>query len=235
MALRFNYKVLVLLAIVLGAGLLLLCLTQGRFSRTSLVRGSEEPTGENGAMPDGRGEAIAAAARPQALLPSARPVLSDRQSDDEDESPGQSSAKTTAHKGAQGGKETEGSPRATKPITKPQLVVSNPMVKETGRGPVATFQFSRTTTDPIGPVIIVAFLSPGSEAKILDLSPAGSTNYSEIDKRISENGWFAAFRGTPQDQTDLSFRLSVSQPATAMIKGNCGIQPFKIDLRPGRY
>lgn len=235
---RFYCKVLILLAIAMGVALAITHFANSRSSRTGLVREGRQPTGGNNAFHDDRREAVALT-RHQAILPSARSAAADLQSNDEDESLGQSAAgvgpiKPASQEVAGEEMETEKAPRATRPTPKPKLAAGHTTVKETPRGPVATFQFSPTTTDPVGPVTIVAFLPPGSDAKILDLSPTQGTAYSEIDKRISENGWFAAFQGTPQEVTNLSFHLSVSKAAIALIKGNCGIEPFKIDLGSGR-
>ncbi len=122
---------------------------------------------------------------------------------------------------------------AAKSVEKPKLVAGAATVKKTDHGLVAAIPISTTTTQPIGQVVVVAFLPPGSDGKILDLSPAGDTAFTGIDKRLSENGLFAAFQGTAQHITNLSFHLSVSQPVTATIKGNCGIEPFEIDFRKG--
>jgi len=236
---RSYYKVLIVVAFALGVVLTVMCLTLGSFSFTGPMGDSREPSADNNVFQNDGREAIAVATAHQALEPlssgtaldrgSAREAKPSVQPLDED-----ALLEETAHKGNQGGKETERASRATRPIAQPKLVAGNTTVEETERGPVASFQFRPTTTDPLGPVIVVAFLPPSSDAKILDLSPTRGTAYSKIDKRISENGWFAAFQGTPQDMTDLSFHLSVSKPVVATIKGNCGIEPFEIDLRPSR-
>jgi len=234
MARRFYYMVCILVGIAIGAVLGAIRPTQGDPDRTGVIANPRGPTGENNEVQEDGAQAIAGTARHQALSHFSRPAAPVRQSDVEDDSLDQSSVRaalmeTAAHKGTRSGKKT-----ATKPVAKLKLAASNTTVKETKHGPVATFRFSPTTTDPLGPLMIVAFLPPGSDAKILDLSPTKGATYSRIDKRISENGWFAAFQGTPQDMTNLSFNLSVSQPAIATIKGNRGIEPFNIDLRPGR-
>lgn len=231
MAERFQYKVLVPVVVALCVVLTVVGFLRGWLGRTRSVGGSQSPTGENTVVHDDARGAIAAVAQHLALSQPLSPTAPQHQRDEEDEFSSQlSQTKTASREGAQERKQAGRAARATSPFVEQKLVVDDLAVKETQRGPVATFRFKSATSDPTGPVTIVAFLPPGSEAQILDLSPRAGSVFSEIDKRVSDNGWFAAFRGVPQAMTDFSFQLSVSEPAVATIKGNLGIEPFQIDL-----
>lgn len=229
MATHFHGRSFILGAIAAGVVLAITGLTQGWFTSGGTTRNNREAAGANKAViGDGSLAPPPHSKGPAQTLQGRRAVKSKVRSLDEDAL----LEKNAEYQTSQRETKTEKARTATKSVAKPKLVAGAPTVKGTDRGPVATIPFSPTTTEPIGQVWIVAFLPQGADAKILDLSPTSGTTYSTVDKQLSENGWFAAFQGTPQDATNLSFHLAVSKPVTATVKGNAGIAPFEIDLKP---
>jgi hypothetical protein len=96
----------------------------------------------------------------------------------------------------------------------------------------ATMRFNPTTTEPLGVVALVARLPRNSDARILDLNPAGSMNFSDVAKRVSEDGKFAFFQGTAASAEAIEFALSVSGAAVADVRGTCGIGPLDLRIDP---
>jgi hypothetical protein len=251
---RFHYRALILVAIATGVVLIVVGLTHYRFGRDRRATDNRALAGETKAAADEHRDdrrvvtgdtnavsddfamraAIAELERRQALAPAPSPTVPGRLSDDEDEDLAQSSDEdlvaTLPQTRAGGGDKTASVRPVLQTATAQKFVLGETTIEQTARGPVATIQFRAVTTEPVGPVTVVAFLPPGSDARIIDFAPAGSAAYSEADTRRSENGWFVAFQGTAQGTTDLSFRLSVSQPVTATIKGNLGVEPFEINF-----
>ncbi len=129
-------------------------------------------------------------------------------------------------------KYAENPPIPPTPTAKQTLIKGETVIEEAGTGMAAVIPLARATSDPMDKMTLVAFLPPDSTAKILDLAPLDDSAFTAIDKRLDDSGRFASFTGTPQTSTNLSLRLSVSQPTTAMIQGSGGIQPFKLELRP---
>ncbi len=95
-----------------------------------------------------------------------------------------------------------------------------------------TMQFNPTTTDPLGLVAIVVRLPPDGDSRILELVPVGSMRYGDISGRVSEDGKFAVFQGTPESVAALEFALSVSGPAVADVRGTTGIGAFDLQVGP---
>ena len=95
-----------------------------------------------------------------------------------------------------------------------------------------TMQFNPTTTDPLGLVAIVVRLPRDVDSKILELVPVGSMKYADISGRVSEDGKFAVFQGTPESVAALEFALSVSGPAVADVRGTTGIGAFDLQVGP---
>lgn len=128
--------------------------------------------------------------------------------------------------------QTDDAALAAQSLEEPKLVVGTAKITGTSEGPVATIPLDLSGTQSIGQVVLVAFIPQKSDARILDLSPAERMPWSGVQKRISDDGRFAAFQGIPEGTDRLLFRLSVSEPVVVTIKGNCGIDPFEIELRP---
>ncbi|MFH0909304.1 MAG: hypothetical protein V1929_11120 [bacterium] len=95
-----------------------------------------------------------------------------------------------------------------------------------------TMQFNPTTTKPIGLVAIVVRLPADGDSKILDLVPVGSMKFKDVAGRVSEDGKFAVFQGTPESVAALEFALSVSGPAVADVRGTTGIGAFSLRVGP---
>lgn len=113
-----------------------------------------------------------------------------------------------------------------------RLALAGTEVKPISGGLVATMLFNPSNTDPLGVVAVVVRIPKTSTARILDLAPADSTAYADIGKRVSGDGKFAIFQGTPITVNALKFGLSVSRPETADVRGTCGIGPFKLEIKP---
>jgi len=96
----------------------------------------------------------------------------------------------------------------------------------------ATMRFSPTQEDPPGIVAVVVRLPRDSETRILDLNAAGSMQFSDITKRVSEDGKFAVFQGTAQDAASFEFALSVSGSTVADVRGTAGVGPFDLEIGP---
>lgn len=97
----------------------------------------------------------------------------------------------------------------------------------------ATVGFSATQTDPLGIVAVVVRLPRAGESRILDLDSAGSMQFSEVVKRVSEDGKFAVYQGNALAAGTVEFALSVSEPAVADVKGTTGIGAFDLEIGPG--
>lgn len=94
----------------------------------------------------------------------------------------------------------------------------------------ATMRFTPTTTEPLGVVAVVVRLPRDGEARILDLGQAGGDAMSKLFKRVSEDGKFVVFQGTAEAISALEFGLTISGPATADIRGTCGIGPLSLNI-----
>jgi hypothetical protein len=96
----------------------------------------------------------------------------------------------------------------------------------------ATMQFNPTTSEPLGIVAVVVRLPRNSESRIIGLEPADSAKYSDVSKRIAEDGKFAIFQGTLESVSSIELALSVSGEVTADVRGTCGIGPFDLSVGP---
>jgi len=96
----------------------------------------------------------------------------------------------------------------------------------------ATMQFNPATTDPLGLVAIVVRLPRNGESRILELAPVGSMKFKDVAARVSEDGKFAVFEGTPESVAAIEFALSVSGPAVADVRGTTGIGAFDLSVGP---
>lgn len=92
----------------------------------------------------------------------------------------------------------------------------------------ATMQFNPSTTENLGAVALVVRVPPDGEGRILAFGPAGSVRFAQVAARISENGKFAVFQGTPESVAALEFTLSVSAPVVADVRGTTGIGAFDL-------
>jgi len=123
-------------------------------------------------------------------------------------------------------------PMEQPPVPEPnRLTLEGTEVNTTSEGLVTTLRFSPSKTDPLGVLALVIRLPRDGDASILDLAPVGSTAYSDVSHRVSEDGKFAIFQGTLGESTDVEFALSVSGSATADIRGTCGIEAFQLDIQ----
>ncbi|MBA4386614.1 MAG: hypothetical protein C0404_01455 [Verrucomicrobia bacterium] len=126
-------------------------------------------------------------------------------------------------------------PGTDSPATSPQpgkLTLAGTAVKQTRNGLAATIRFSAgPATQPESLSLIVRLPRTGN-ARILDLASDDSVKYSGIGKRVSEDGKFAIFQGTPEPLSSAQFLLEVSGPTTADIRGTCGIEPFQLGIQP---
>ena len=149
---------------------------------------------------------------------------------------------------------TQPSPETPAPVEKPGAAQPETMVrtptgfapppKESGLALVGThvapidgglrttLQFNPSTTDPIGLVAIVVRLPADGDARILDLNPAGTMKFSDVAQRVSDDGKFAVFQGTPESIAAIEFALSVSGPAVADVRGTSGIGAFDLKVGP---
>jgi hypothetical protein len=124
-------------------------------------------------------------------------------------------------------------PKAHPPAPEPnRLALAGAEVNPIPNGLVTTMRFSASKAGPLGILALVIRLPRDGDATILDLAPVGSTTYADVAKRVSEDGKFAVFQGTMGEATDAQFALSVSGPATADVRGTCGIEPFQLDIQP---
>lgn len=92
----------------------------------------------------------------------------------------------------------------------------------------ATLRFTPTTTDPLGVVAVVVRLPRDGDSRILDLGQSGGEAMGKLFKRVSEDGKFVVFQGTAEAVSALEFGLTVSGPATADVRGTCGIGPLSL-------
>lgn len=112
------------------------------------------------------------------------------------------------------------------------LVLAGTHVAPVEGGLQTTMQFNPTTTEPIGLVAIVVRLPADGDSRILNLTPSGSMKYSGVAQRVSEDGKFAVFQGTPDEVAAIEFALSVSGPAVADVRGTTGIGAFDLQVGP---
>lgn len=94
----------------------------------------------------------------------------------------------------------------------------------------ATLRFTPTTTDPLGVVAVVVRLPRDGDSRILDLGQSGGEAMGKLFKRVSEDGKFVVFQGTAEAVSALEFGLTVSGPATADVRGTCGIGPLSLAI-----
>ena len=94
----------------------------------------------------------------------------------------------------------------------------------------ASMRFNPTTTEPIGLVTVVVRVPKAGDARILDIEPLGNMVYGDVAKRVSEDGKFAIYQGTPQSVSALEFGLSVSGDTVADVRGTAGIGPFDLTI-----
>lgn len=113
-----------------------------------------------------------------------------------------------------------------------RLAFAGADVKTIHEGLVVALRFNPETTNALGEFDLVVRIPKGNSARILDLTPDDVSTFTEVSKRVSADGKFAIFQGTPQRAGAMQFGLSVSQPTTADLRGTCGIEPFELDIQP---
>jgi hypothetical protein len=126
-------------------------------------------------------------------------------------------------------------PPPTPPKRKPPattLALSDAQARTTPQGLAATLTFTPSGDEPLAMLALVVRLPGGSMERIVALAPADATVYTDVNGRVSEDGRFAVFTGTPEKVGALRFTLSVSGPASPVIRGSCGIEPFELQIRP---
>ena len=112
-----------------------------------------------------------------------------------------------------------------------RLTLAGTEAEQVQTGLAATIRFKPDRTGPLGELALVVRVRPNGDAKILGLKPGESTMYTNITGGVSENGSIAVFQGIPQEGIeDIRFSLSVSGPATADVRGTCGIEPFQLKI-----
>ena len=94
----------------------------------------------------------------------------------------------------------------------------------------ATMRFTPTTKEALGVVAVVVRLPRDSDARIIDLGQSGGAPMDRLFKRISDDGKFVVFQGTAEVVGAMELALSVSGPATADVRGTCGIGPFSLKV-----
>jgi hypothetical protein len=113
------------------------------------------------------------------------------------------------------------------------LTLQQTAVRQTDFGLEASMQFEPANDTPLEVFALVVRLPRDSDARILDLQPAGEAAYTEVAQRVAENGLFAVFHAVPTGLAPLRFNLSVSKPVTATVRGTNGIEPFEFHIQPG--
>lgn len=94
----------------------------------------------------------------------------------------------------------------------------------------ATLRFTPTTTDPLGVVAVVVRLPRDGASRIVELGQSGGDALGKLFTRVSEDGKFVVFQGTAEAVSALEFGLTVSGPATADVRGTCGIGPLSLAI-----
>jgi type II secretory pathway pseudopilin PulG len=113
------------------------------------------------------------------------------------------------------------------------LMLAGTHAAPTEGGQRVTMKFTPTTTEPLGIIALVVRLPRDSASRILDLAPEGSMAFANVSKRISDDGKFAVYHGTPESIAAIEFALSVSGTAVADVRGTCGIGAFDLSFGPG--
>ena len=123
-------------------------------------------------------------------------------------------------------------PRREPPLPANILELGDVEVESQADRLVTTLHFNPTTAEPLGVFALVVRLPKGSESRIVGLEPAGAAPFTNVSFRIAENGLFAVYHADPTGVMPLAFNLAVSGPASATVRGTCGLEPFEVDIRP---
>lgn len=116
------------------------------------------------------------------------------------------------------------------PLAADRLILGETSVKPVADGLVATMKFSSISNNASEKLALVFRLDKRSDARILNVDPADPDNYTDVAKRVSENGKFAIFTGSIKNAGNVSFNLSLSGPDTVDVRGSCGITPILLEV-----
>jgi hypothetical protein len=117
-----------------------------------------------------------------------------------------------------------------KPETEPSITVSEASAIPVADGVVATIKLHSASNAPMEEFAIVVRLPKTSDARILNLTPANPSNFTDASTQVQPNGKFAIFRGTSKTTGSTSFNLALSAPETADVRGTSGMKPFLLKV-----
>jgi hypothetical protein len=170
------------------------------------------------------------ASRPKAKSSHAKAMLAARQQAAAAESgPDAGDRGSTKESDSQARQDPTPSPSSTRKL----LEFDRSSVESTANGLTATLHFKNSNATPLGLVSLAIRTEIGSNAKILGFSPVGITSSSEETKELAENGKFAFYQGTVNEATNVTFILTLSEPATLNARGTCGMKHLRVNVQPG--
>lgn len=128
------------------------------------------------------------------------------------------------------------SPTPHPPVATPNANASpfslgNLTSKQTAEGLTAALQFKPDTTNAVqGELWIVVRVPADSAVRVLDIGPTDSTVYTNVGKRVSDDGKFSIFQGRPTTVNPVTIGVTLSGPVTVDVRGTHGIGRFNLQV-----
>ena len=137
----------------------------------------------------------------------------------------------TFHPAPSDDKSAKTSPATPEPVEEVEtLILQAPTVSQTAEGLVARFEFQPTATELPENITLVVRVPGDSEAKILNLIPAGGSQDLDVVCIVNAQGTLGMIEGPSEELNNLAFELTVSEPVKAIVRGSKGIKAFELDI-----